>query len=64
MQGCHGVDSQVFQMYSSMFVHILEYLHDCVELCQDLKVVYVYDHFELPRRFHNFRVFDNFKASL
>ena len=54
MQGCHGVDSQVFQMYSSMFVHILEYLHDCVELCQDLKVVYVYDHFELPRRFHNF----------
>ena len=64
MQGCHGVDSQVFQMYSSVFVPILEYLHNCVELCQDLEVVYVYDHLELTRRFHNFVVFDNFKASL
>ena len=64
MQGCHGVDSQVFQMQSSMFVRILEYLRDCVKLCQRFEVVYVYDHLELTRRFHNFVVFDNFKASL
>ena len=47
-----------------MFVRILEYLRDCVKLCQRFEVVYDYDPFELPRRFYSFRVFDNFKASL
>ena len=47
-----------------MFVRILEYLRDRVKLCQRFEVVYDYDPFELPRRFHNFRVFEGFKASL
>ena len=54
----------VFSDFKSVFVRILEYLRDCVKLCQCFEIVYDYDHFELPWRFHNFRVFDNFKASL